>query len=113
MNLKELYRSDSFSEKLGINSRLVSQLPSLIKTKQEKNKNNTIEFKEKIHMKRISNNEKSDKIIMEEFRKIVNNNFYSNENEKIKEKNNIIIEIKNNKNSNRKIDSNKTKEIFS
>ena len=28
---------------------------------------------------------------------------------KIKEKNNIIIEIKNNKNSNRKIDSNKTK----
>ena len=108
VNLKELYRSDSFSEKLGINSRLVSQLPSLIKTKQEKNKNN-IEFKEKIHMKRKSNNEKSDKIIMEEFRKIVNNNFYSNENEKIKEKNNIIIEIKNNKNSNRKIDSNKTK----
>ena len=108
VNLKELYRSDSFSEKLGINSRLLSQLPSLIKTKQEKNKNN-IEFKEKIHMKRKSNNEKSDKIIMEEFRKIVNNNFYSNENEKIKEKNNIIIEIKNNKNSNRKIDSNKTK----
>ena len=37
-------------------------------------------------MQRKSFNENSDKIFMEEFRKIVNNNFYSNENENDSEK---------------------------
>ena len=90
MSLQGLYRSGSCSELLGINSRLASQLPSIRNTKQEINKNN-LEFKKKIKMKRIpmqrkNSNEKVDKIFRKEFRKMVNNNFYSNENENNKEK---------------------------
>ena len=51
MSIQGLYRSGSCSELLGINSRLVSQLPSVRNTKQEKDKNN-LEFKKKIKMKK-------------------------------------------------------------
>ena len=113
MSIQGLYRSGSCSELLGINSRLVSQLPSVRNTKQEKDKNN-LEFKKKIKMKKIpmqrkNSNEKLDKIFRKEFRKMVNNNFYSNENEKNKEKNTTATETKKNLISEEKIDSKKTK----
>ena len=113
MSLQGLYRSGSCSELLGINSRLASQLPSIRNTKQEINKNN-LEFKKKIKMKRIpmqrkNSNEKVDKIFRKEFRKMVNNNFYSNENENNKEKNTTATEMKKNIISDEKIRSIKTK----
>ena len=113
MSLQGLYRSGSCSELLGINSRLVSQLPSIRNTKQEINKNN-LEFKKKIKMKKIpmqrkNSNEKVDKIFRKEFRKMVNNNFYSNENENNKEKNTTASEMKKTIISDEKIHSIKTK----
>ena len=115
MSLPGIYRSGSCSELLGINSRLVSQLPSVRNTKQEKDKNN-LEFKRKIKMKKENiqkkgSNKKLDKIFGEEIRKIVNNNFYNNENDYNKEKNTTATETKKNKisdekNENKKLDSN-------
>ena len=115
MSLPGIYRSGSCSELLGINSRLVSQLPSVRNTKQEKDKNN-LEFKRKIKMKKENipkkgSNRKLDKIFGEEIRKIVNNNFYNNENDYNKEKNTTATETKKNKisdekNENKKLDSN-------
>jgi hypothetical protein len=101
MSLPGIYRSGSCSELLGINSRLVSQLPSVRNTKQEKDKNN-LEFKRKIKMKKENipkkgSNRKLDKIFGEEIRKIVNNNFYNNENDYNKEKNTTATETKKNK----------------
>ena len=98
MSLPGIYRSGSCSELLGINSRLVSQLPSVRNTKQEKDKNN-LEFKRKIKMKKENiqkkgSNKKLDKIFGEEIRKIVNNNFYNNENDYNKEKNTTATETK-------------------
>ena len=115
MSLPGIYRSGSCSELLGINSRLVSQLPSVRNTKQEIDKNN-LEFKRKIKMKKENiqkkgSNKKLDKIFGEEIRKIVNNNFYNNENDYNKEKNTTATETKKNKisdekNENKKLDSN-------
>ena len=115
MSLPGIYRSGSCSELLGINSRLVSQLPSVRNTKQEIDKNN-LEFKRKIKMKKENipkkgSNRKLDKIFGEEIRKIVNNNFYNNENDYNKEKNTTATETKKNKisdekNENKKLDSN-------
>ena len=115
MSLPGIYRSGSCSELLGINSRLVSQLPSVRYTKQEKDKNN-LEFKRKIKMKKEKiqkkgSNKKLDKIFGEEIRKIVNNNFYNNENDYNKDKNTTATETKKNKisdekNENKKLDSN-------
>ena len=115
MSLPGIYRSGSCSELLGINSRLVSQLPSVRNTKQEKDKNN-LEFKRKIKMKKENiqkkgSNKKLDKIFGEEIRKIVNNNFYNNENDYNKDKNTTATETKKNKisdekNENKKLDSN-------
>ena len=115
ISLPGIYRSGSCSELLGINSRLVSQLPSVRNTKQEIDKNN-LEFKRKIKMKKENiqkkgSNKKLDKIFGEEIRKIVNNNFYNNENDYNKEKNTTATETKKNKisdekNENKKLDSN-------
>ena len=115
MSLPGIYRSGSCSELLGINSRLVSQLPSVRNTKQEKDKNN-LEFKRKIKMKKENiqkkgSNKKLDKIFGEEIRKIVNNNFYNNENDYNKDKNTTATETKKNKisdekNENKKLNSN-------
>ena len=115
MSLPGIYRSGSCSELLGINSRLVSQLPSVRNTKQEKDKNN-LEFKRKIKMKKENiqkkgSNKKLDKIFGGEIRKIVNNNFYNNENDYNKEKNTTATETKKNKisdekNENKKLDNN-------
>ena len=115
MSLPGIYRSGSCSELLGINSRLVSQLPSVRNTKQEIDKNN-LEFKRKIKMKKENiqkkaSNKKLDKIFGEEIRKIVNNNFYNNENDYNKDKNTTATETKKNKisdekNENKKLDSN-------
>ena len=115
ISLPGIYRSGSCSELLGINSRLVSQLPSVRNTKQEIDKNN-LEFKRKIKMKKENiqkkgSNKKLDKIFGEEIRKIVNNNFYNNENDYNKDKNTTATETKKNKisdekNENKKLDSN-------
>ena len=79
-----MYRSGSCSDLLGINSRLASQLPVVRNTKQEKAKNNIFtKFGKKIKIRKINlerkrSNEKLDNIFGKEIRKIVNNNFYNN-----------------------------------
>ena len=80
----QMYRSGSCSDLLGINSRLASQLPVVRNTKQEKAKNNIFtKFGKKIKIRKINlerkrSNEKLDNIFGKEIRKIVNNNFYNN-----------------------------------
>ena len=101
MSIQGMYRSGSCSELLGINSRLVSQLPSIRNTKQEKKSSILERFKKRLKMKktnikRKTSNEKLDKIFGKEIRKIVNNNFYSNENEYNKEKNTTATDTKKN-----------------
>ena len=110
MSFPGMYKSGSYSELLGINSRLISQLPSVRNTKQEKN-NNNLEFKKIMKIKKektqkINSNKKIDKILGKEFRKVVNNNFYNN-NDGNKDKNTTATETKNIKNSEGTIDNKK------
>ena len=74
-----MYSSGSYSKLLGINSRLASRMPALIKIKKENKKNNKEKYGEKINKERKNNKEKLDEILGNENRNIANNNFYNNE----------------------------------
>ena len=107
-----MYRSGSYSELLGINSRLASQLPCVRNTKKEKENKYLEKFKKKIRIKkehkydnnynRKNSNEKLDNIFGKEIRKIVNNNFYNNNANTYdnKDKNTTATENKKNNNEN-------------
>ena len=114
-----MYRSGSYSELLGINSRLASQLPTLRNTKKEKQRNILEKFGKKMRMKKLnierkSSNEKLDKIFGKEIRNIVNKNFYSNEGIREstynKNKNTTATENKKNKNTMEKNNEKKNSE---
>ena len=114
-----MYRSGSYSELLGINSRLASQLPTLRNTKKEKQRNILEKFGKKMRMKKLnierkSSNEKLDKIFGKEIRNIVNKNFYSNEGIREstynKNKNTTATENKKNKNTMEKNNAKKNSE---
>ena len=107
MSFQGIYRSGSYSDLLGINSRLVSQLPAKRNTRKEKKTNILETFKKKIkikkqNIKRKRSNENLDKIFGKEIRKM---NFYNEENEI--NKNTTATDTKINKNKEEKVNNSK------
>ena len=104
-----MYRSGSYSELLGINSRLASQLPCVRNTKKEKEKKILEKFRKKIRIKRDNkfntninrknSNENLDNIFGKEIRKIVNHNFYNNNTSTYDKENKNTTATENKKNS--------------